>query len=44
MLPNIFPAIRLTKHFVDRVLADYNGYYVQESGKSDKYVSSLLPA
>ena len=22
---------------VDRVLADYNGYYRQESGKSDKY-------
>ena len=24
----IFPAIRSTKHFVDRVLADYNGYYM----------------
>ena len=22
---------------VDWVLADYNGYYIQESGKSDKY-------
>ena len=24
-------------HFVDWVSADYNGYYIQESGKSDKY-------
>ena len=28
ILPIIFPAIRLTKHFVDRVLANYNGYYM----------------
>ena len=32
-----FPQFRSTKHFVDQVLADYNGYYIQESGKSDKY-------
>ena len=31
------PAIRSTKHFVDWVLADYNGYYMLGSGKSDKY-------
>ena len=37
ILPIIFPAIRSTKHFVDQVLANYNGYYMQESGKSDKY-------
>ena len=37
ILPNIFPAIQSTKHFVDRVSADYNGYYIQESGKSNKY-------
>ena len=37
ILPIIFPTIRLTKHFVDRVSADYNGYYMQESGKLDKY-------
>ena len=37
MLPIIFPTIRLTKHFVDQVSADYNGYYMQESSKSDKY-------
>ena len=29
-----FPTIQLTKHFVDWVLADYNGYYMQGSGKS----------
>ena len=39
-----FPQFRSTKHFVDRVSADYNSYYVQESGKSDKYGFSLLPA
>ena len=44
ILPNIFPAIQSTKYFVDWVLADYNGYYIQESGKSDKYGFSLLPA
>ena len=37
ILPIIFPTIRSTKHFVDQVLADYNGYYIQESGKLDKY-------
>ena len=28
ILPIIFPAIRSTKHFVDQVSADYNGYYM----------------
>ena len=37
ILPIIFPAIRSTKHFVDQVSADYNSYYMQESGKLDKY-------
>ena len=37
ILPIIFCAVRSTKHFVDWVLADYNGYYMQGSGKSDKY-------
>ena len=37
ILPITFRAIRSTKHFVDWVLADYNGYYMQGSGKSDKY-------
>ena len=37
ILPIIFHAIRSTKHFVDQVLANYNGYYMQGSGKSDKY-------
>ena len=32
-----FRAIRSTKHFVDQVSADYNGYYMQGSGKSGKY-------
>ena len=44
ILPIIFYAIRLTKHLVDWVLANYNGYYMQGSGKSDKYGLSLLPA
>ena len=39
-----FRAIRLTKHLVDRVSADHIGYYMQGSGKSDKYGFSLLPA
>ena len=39
-----FPVIRSTKHFVDRVLADYNDYYIQESSKLDKYGFSWLPA
>ena len=43
MLLIIFPAIQSTKHFVDRVSADYNGYYIQESSKLDKYGFSLLP-
>ena len=37
ILPIIFRAIRLTKHFVDWLSANYNGYYMQGSGKSDKY-------
>ena len=37
ILPIIFPTIQSTKHFVDRVLANNNGYYMQESGKLDKY-------
>ena len=41
---NYFSTIRWTKHFVDWVLADYNGYYMQESGKSDKYGFFLAPA
>ena len=32
-----FPQFQLTKHLVDRVSADYNRYYRQESGKLDKY-------
>ena len=32
-----FSAVRSTKHFVDQVSADYNGYCMQGSGKSDKY-------
>ena len=39
-----FPQFQLTKHFVDWVSADYNGYYIQESGKSDKYGFFLVPA
>ena len=34
---NYFPTCRSTKHFVDRVSADYNGHYIQEPSKSDKY-------
>ena len=37
ILPIIFHAIRSTKHFVDQLSANYNGYYMQGSGKSDKY-------
>ena len=44
ILPIIFRAIRSTKHLVDRVSADYNGYYMQGSGKSDKYGFFLLLA
>ena len=43
ILPIIFHAIRSTKHLVDRVLVDYNGYYMQGSGKSDKCGFSLAP-
>ena len=32
-----FLQFRSTKHFVDWVSANYNGYYRQESGKADKY-------
>ena len=39
-----FPAIRSTKHLVDRVSADDIGYYMQGSGKSDKYGFSQLSA
>ena len=44
ILPIIFCAVRSMKHLVDRVSADYIGYYMQGSGKSDKYGFSLLPA
>ena len=37
ILPIIFHAIRSSKHFVDWMSADYSGYYMQGSGKSDKY-------
>ena len=41
---NFFHAVQSTKHLVDRVSADYIGFYMQGSGKSDKYGFSLLPA
>ena len=44
ILPIIFHTVWLTKHLVDRVSADYIDYYMQGSGKSDKYGFSLLPA
>ena len=44
IFPIIFRAIRLTKHLVDWVLANYIDYYMQGSGKLDKYGFSLLPA
>ena len=37
ILPIMFCSIRSTKHFVDQLLPNYNGYYMQGSGKSDKY-------
>ena len=37
ILPIMFHAVRLTKHFVDQLSADYNSYYMQGSGKLDKY-------
>ena len=43
-LPIIFCAVQSTKHLVDRVSADYIDYYMQGSGKSNKYGFSLLPA
>ena len=33
ILPIIFRTVQSTKHFVDWVLADHNGYYMQGSGK-----------
>ena len=36
-LPIIFHAVRWTKHFLDWVSADYIDYYMQGSGKLDKY-------
>ena len=39
-----FPTIQSTKHLVDRLSADYIGFYKQGSGKSDKYGFSQLPA
>ena len=32
-----FLQFQSTKHFVDWVSANYNGYYIQESSKLDKY-------
>ena len=43
ILPIIFCTVRSTKHLVDRVSANYIDYYMQGSGKSDKYGFSLLP-
>ena len=37
-----FLASRSTKHLVDRLSADYIGFYSQGSGKSEKYGSILL--
>ena len=39
----VFLQFQSTKHYVDWVSADYNGYYGQESGKSDKYGFFLVP-
>ena len=36
-----FRTVRSTKHLVDRVSADYIGFYMQGSGKSDKYGFSV---
>ena len=38
----LFHADRLTKHLVDRVLADHIGFNKQGSGKSDKYGFSTV--
>ena len=43
-ITNYFHAIRLTKHLVDWLSADYIDNYMQGSSKSDKYGFSLLPA
>ena len=37
-----FPTGRSTKHLVDRLSADYIGFYSQGSGKLDKYGSFML--
>ena len=37
ILPIIFHAVQSTKHLVDWVSPDYIDYYMQGSGKSDKY-------
>ena len=39
-----FCIVQSTKHLLDWVSDDYIGYYMQGSGKSDKYGFSLLPA
>ena len=39
-----FHAIQSTKHLVHQVSADCIGYYMQGSGKSDKYGFSMLLA
>ena len=44
ILPITFCTIQSTKHLVGWVSADHIGYYMQGSGKSDKYGFSLLPA
>ena len=41
---NYFSAIRSTKHLVDWVSADYIDYFMQGSGKLDKYGFFLVPA
>ena len=37
ILPIVLHAVQSTKHFVDWVSANHNGYYMQGSGKSDKH-------
>ena len=44
ILPIIFRTVQSTKHLVDWVSADCIDYYMQGSGKLDKYGFSLLPA
>ena len=43
ILSIIFCTVRSTKHLVDWVSPNYIEYYMQGSGKSDKYGFSLLP-